>query len=445
MQYLLYMVAGAWLLWLNSWKAHARSRHWRSAAEAAGLTHLREAYDLEANTMMTGRCGSLEVELGWDADMGKSVAYATVRGLLSGLVLRAQAVGAASRADTTTGDEAFDRAFEVHGPDAALRAVLDARTRALVQRVMGASQRPAITIAKGELRLEVPAGGTRESLASGLRAALDLAPRLVRPDDVPAGLARNARGDPQAGVRLRCLQALIREFPDHPATRDALAAVRDDRSDEVRLGVGLALGPAGLDFVREIIQAEDPDDGCAARAVVALGSDLPVTRALEMLRHALRRRRLRTAEACLVWLGWHGGADAVEPLAKVLAIEHGDLAVAAARALGAGGLPAAEPSLIHALASAIAGVRVAAAEGLESLGSAAAVWPLKEAAARHPGDFALRRAARQAIAAIQSRLTGTPGQLSLAGGEAGQLALTEEEDPAGQLSLAPPAARKTDG
>ena len=47
----------------------------------------------------------------------------------------------------------------------------------------------------------------------------------------------------------------------------------------------------------------------------------------------------------------------------------------------------------------------------------------------------MRRSVRQAIAAIQARLSGAePGQLSLAAGEAGRLSLTEGQ--AGEMSLA---------
>ncbi|HYU31630.1 MAG TPA: HEAT repeat domain-containing protein [Thermoanaerobaculia bacterium] len=59
-------------------------------------------------------------------------------------------------------------------------------------------------------------------------------------------------------------------------------------------------------------------------------------------------------------------------------------------------------------------------------------------AAQELGDE-LQRAARQAIAEIQSRLPGaSPGQLSLAGTEAGQLSLAQIEE--GQLSLVPEKA-----
>jgi hypothetical protein len=61
--------------------------------------------------------------------------------------------------------------------------------------------------------------------------------------------------------------------------------------------------------------------------------------------------------------------------------------------------------------------------------------PLREASdRRRQSDF--RRAASQAIAAIQGRLQGAaPGQLSLAGAEAGQVSLLAEDDLRGQVSL----------
>ena len=72
-------------------------------------------------------------------------------------------------------------------------------------------------------------------------------------------------------------------------------------------------------------------------------------------------------------------------------------------------------------------VAPAVAEALGKVGTAAAVAPLRNMAGRFPFDLGLRRASRQAIAEIQSRLTGaTPGQLALADGGSGQLSLAEE-------------------
>ena len=81
-------------------------------------------------------------------------------------------------------------------------------------------------------------------------------------------------------------------------------------------------------------------------------------------------------------------------------------------------------------------MRVAAAAALGQVGSAAAVLPLKELGAHGNATTSERRAARQAIAEIQYRAHGaSPGQLSLAEGDAGALSLAGD-DPAGRVSLA---------
>jgi hypothetical protein len=76
-------------------------------------------------------------------------------------------------------------------------------------------------------------------------------------------------------------------------------------------------------------------------------------------------------------------------------------------------------------------VALAGAKALGRAGTVGAVPVLRDAAKRG-GDLA--RAGRQAIAEIQSRLTGAePGQLSLAVGEVGALSFADGES--GRLSL----------
>jgi HEAT repeat protein len=442
------LYAGA-MYWLNRRRAIARWRVLRPVAQSAGITHLDEVRGLGHVTRLLGWHGTLQVEMVDPETEEKDVRLPgtvgiTIQGLHPGLILRGPIDGGAAAGDTTIGDDAFDQVIQVHGPDAVVHALLDVETRARVLRLLARPEWPVrrCEVAGGELRLWIadpPAKGTHRGFVGSLRLALATAQRLVPPEDIPARLSSKVRADPQAGVRLRSLQALLRAFPGHPVTHEALSAARADQTDEVRLEAGLALGPAGLDRVREIAQAEGTDDACAARAVVALGPELTATGVLERLGHALRRRRLRTAEACLAWLGGYGGAEALGALAKVLAVEQGELAVASAGALGVTGLPGAEAPLVRALENANRDVRLAAAEALEGLGTASAILPLKAVA----GDPALERAARRAIAAIQARLTGTPGELSLAGDEEGQLTLAEE-DAAGRLSLAPPRAPAAD-
>jgi HEAT repeat protein len=261
--------------------------------------------------------------------------------------------------------------------------------------------------------------------------------------DVGQRLAENAHSDPDANVRLRNLLLLVWQLRDGPETVAALRAACSDPSPKVRLRAAQELGTEGRDVLIALAEGTE-DDTWSAQAVAIVGRDLPFERTSAILTRALRRRRLQTARACLEALGSGGAAEAVEILAKVLGREKGDLAATAAQALGTTGSPAAEAPLILALQREHAKVRVAAANALARLGTAAAVLPLKDAVERWADDPELSRAARQAIAAIQTRLPGaTPGQLSLAGTEAGQLSLAPSEpgqlslatDPAGQLSL----------
>jgi HEAT repeat protein len=239
--------------------------------------------------------------------------------------------------------------------------------------------------------------------------------------------------EPLVTVRARCLDVLVREYPDLRVTRRALRTALGDSTLEVRVQAAKALGDEGEPTLRAIASAEDGPDDIQARAIRALGERLSPELGESILHGALRRRRLPIAEACLEALGRHRKDDIVGPLAKVLAIERGALAAAAARALGTTGRPGAEAPLIDALGRLEGSAKLEAAVALGRVASAAAVAPLRrlERASR---DAALRRAAREAIAQIQERLSGaSPGQLSLADREVGQLSLTEDE--AGRVSL----------
>jgi HEAT repeat protein len=322
------------------------------------------------------------------------------------------------------GDAEFDREFYLEGPSALLRAVFDAETRKLVL------QLPHVEIAAGQLRMK----GDSEVLER-------IADRLARLDDLPASLADNARRDQNPQVRLQNLSTLIREYPKHPAARSALRVASEDESDEIRLRAGIALGEEGeatlLDLALggKLATGWTADDAISARAVVALEERLSPKRLQEILETALLRRRTQTARACIDLLRRSGGAEAVGELVKIMLTGRGEIAAAAVQALGATGSDSAERPLLDALERGLPELRVPVAEALGRMGSARSVLPLKEAEDRFPADSNLRRAARQAIAEIQSRLSGaSPGQLSLAEGQGGRLSLAGDE--AGRLSLA---------
>ncbi len=443
---------------------------WREAARTAGVAAVEEAPG-----GIVGWAGPLRIHLSRFEDgesRGTRISIAGP-GLPADLTLRPEGSGGSIRrksvrgieGEIEVGDEGFDRVAWVEGPAAVLRSLLDADTRRAIRGLLeGRLERPGRSpfwatgrLDGGVLRIDVPdefprrrprgvfdgAGvSAEEPLASAyigglahlpevLQLSIAVARRLAAPDDVARRIADGLRAEPVARVRLLNLVTLAREFPDHPATREALVAGREDPDAEVRLQAGIALGPEGRDVVLAVANGEGAEDATTERAVVALGSHLATAEGQGILRNALRTRREATARACLGALGQRRGT--VGTLARVLAVEKPELAAAAADALGATGDASAEAPLLAALGSPHTTLRTAAARALGRVGTTAAVQPLKEAETR---DAEMRRAARQAIAEIQARAKGAaPGQLSLAGGESGQLSLASEER--GRLSLVP--------
>jgi HEAT repeat protein len=274
-----------------------------------------------------------------------------------------------------------------------------------------------------------------------LQSLLALVRRLARPADPAFCLVKNAREDPLESVRLVNLKLLVREYPGKPATLETLRAALSDPGYGLRFRAASELGAEGQDTLLEIAADGSAPQSTQVGALRAVGARLPLESALEALSHALRTRRVQAAEACLVTLGLLGGPDVVDPLARVLALERGRLAATAARALGLSGQPAAETPLVAGLQR--QEVALASAVALGKVGSVAAVEPLRKAESA-ASDDSLRRAAREAVAEIHSRLSGaSPGQLSLTEEEAGQVSLAEDET--GRVSLPDPGPVAPDG
>jgi HEAT repeat protein len=338
------------------------------------------------------------------------------------------------------GDKAFDDDFHVTGPHVFVRALLDAETRrllrALLVKIDLQVDRGSLS---GTLPVTMPWPLHEWALARILGALLEAAGRLERPVDVARRLAENARRDPLPEVRLQNLLMLVREYPERPATDEALLTACADTSDWIRVRAATALGERGRTTLLEVALRDPPDDAATAQAISVLGDRLTRERVSGILGRALRARQPGTVRACLEALASRGGGEGVEEIARVMSVEKGELAVAAADALGATGSALAEPPLVGALARDVAGLPRAAARALGRVGTAAAVAPLKEAEGRaRDADFG--RAARQAVAEIQARLPGaSPGQLSIAAGEIGTLSLVEDER--GRLSLPRPDER----
>jgi HEAT repeat protein len=436
---LVFILAAVAPLWFAVFLSRQQLAMWRSAMVSQHLTDIvTSAFLVDAT--LTGLSGALRVRMSRykrTEEEGTRIRVDAPGRPLAGVLVRTEGVTSDFErlnraAEIEIGDEPFDAAFYIGGPPALVHAVLDEETRRLLLTRLHACG--PLEIENGVLTVEVRQGG--KDLSKALGAALEAAHCLPASVDIAQRLADNARHDPKPLVRLRNLLLLTREFGERSVTRETLEAACSDPYPEVRLRAATALGAEHVDIVLAIAEGASVDDTSAASAVYALGQQLSVDRALALLDHALRTRRLGSAHACLERLGRSADPSVVGILAKVLTIEEGELATHAARALAGTGAAAAEPPLVAALDRDL-DVRQAAAEALGRCGSVTAVLPLKDAAEQYvERDF--RRAARQAVAAIQSRAAGaTPGQLSLSAadaGGAGQLSLAEGE--AGRLSLA---------
>lgn len=437
------------IIYLFAYEAgRARMRAWREAASGAGLADTVATDVLGVGTGLTGRVGLLRVSFE-RYQRGRSEKGTRI--VIDGLghpsyefALRKEGVGsriekAFGEREIEIGDPEFDSRAYVHGSPRVVHAILDAETRRLVGELIDgrvATEDPGeplegrVAVSDGALRAEIPEstfrpGGRR--LTGALRTLLAAAHRLVLPDDIPARLGHNVQADPLPEVRLASLLTLVREYPAYAATRDALRAACRDTDAEVRLRAALALGDEGREVLLDLASSAGVDDSQAARAVIALGGDLARERAEEALSQALQSKRRATARAAVGVLGNRGGSEVVPALAAALADADDELAEAVATALGAAGEASAEGPLVAALDRHGPTAWRAIAAALGRVGTAGAVAPLRTMASRYPFDLRLRRASRQAIAEIQSRLTGaTPGQLALADDDAGQLSLAEE-------------------
>lgn len=402
-------------------------QEWKAAAELCGLQDVKVS---RLVPMLTARAGPVEVRIRVSGDKKLStLIVVTVPGPPGFDEVSIRPEQNLWR-DVETGDPRFDGTFLIQGPMPLVSALLDKETRRLLSDVQFGCR---LRLSSGKLQAHL----VNEKIFDVLPGLVKTGQLFARPLDIPRRLAGNAREDDEPGVRLQNMLLLVRDLPVHPVTAEVLREAISDPDPEVRGRAARVLGAEGRGVLLEVAENQEDDDA-SAEAVAALDRDLPFERAKAILDRALSRRRLRTARACLQSIGRSGAAGAVDVLAQV-AQDDDELAVDAVRALGETGSPAAEPPLIQALQREQENLRVAAMNALGRVGSAAAVLPLKEVAEGSWLDLGFRRAARQAIAEIQSRVEGaSPGQLSLAAAEAGQLSLAQAE--AGQLSLAPDPA-----
>jgi hypothetical protein len=409
----------------------ARNADWQKVAEALDLADWTTINNGKERRLLATR-GELKLTLSASVMLRDAGTRIRISGLVPWLEVRVLAPGWRSLGGDrglSLGDAAFDPAFDVRGHRVGVQALFRSDVRRLLIEVFTGKDPAAdlVTLAEGLLVAHTDDGdpATRvERLTAVIASLLAIAEGLLPDQALEARLAENARCDPLPSVRLGCLEMLLQERPDHPATAAASRAALADADGSVRLAAALAQPVEGRAILLEVARDPASSDAVASRALAAAGAAIEGDALELVLGEALVTGKEATVAVCLDGLA-RDGAGRVPAIGRVLESEVASLAAAAARALGGTGAPAAAPALARALAHADAAVRAAAAVSLGRVGAATDdVLALREAEAAHPWDGTFLRAVRESIASVQSRIVGA---------DHGQLALAQ---PAGEVSLA---------
>lgn len=311
--------------------------------------------------------------------------------------------------DFAIGDLTFDGQVVVRGPTRAVRALLDAPTRAAVADCVSRG----ITVEDGAIKWVESGFADAATLESALGELLALGRLLSRPADA-AALAKVVQTDAPA-VALEALRIM----PAGPQRDAADADVVTSRDDELVMTAAGRMGAAAAPGVVRVLENVHNARTLRADAMTWLGQH---TDASDIARAHLTRPPISTA-ALAVLLKANQTAP-LDVLARLIKQDDASAALAVRAAQQHGVI--AEPLLIEALANDAATVARAAAEGLGLIGTPAAVMPLR---ARIKGLFtngALESAVVTAIEQIQGRVGVVGGGLSVVdAGAAGRLSETE--------------------
>lgn len=295
---------------------------WEAAAQRAGVVTQKPGGWLGA-TLLRGRSGNLEVTLRRAAENKAEGIEITVTGFCpEGRTLTIEPRGLARdlaggllRTEFQLGDPKFDAEFALEGDPLLAAAVLRAGTRSQLAALLRGTYlgweettRAKAWFRQGELRvfIAMPNGlspGAFSNLCfTVLSHVLRLARRLEMTADLAASLAGNLgvgrrQAEAQEGTRLSSLRLLLRDFPDHTATAQALVAARQDPSALVRLEGALGEGEAGRKELLALVEAASTPDEVAARAVEALGEALPFATLRALLDRALKQGQHELARA----------------------------------------------------------------------------------------------------------------------------------------------------
>ena len=346
------------------------------------------------------------------------------------------------------GHSSFDEIVRVRGVESTVLALLDANARRCVADFIRTHKG---MIKDGDVSCEV-SGRERNGplLEARLRAMLEIAVALtLRHDEVTARMADNVRDDPAAGVRLRNLEYLCRHYRLSKECKTACERALHDKSPRIRLLAAKSIGARGVGVLEAIL-----DDQGAPRDVVLSAYALLVDRLprqdLERRTHAiLRGSHDPLVVEALVVVADQRIVAARERTLALVSQRHPTVVAAAARALGVIGEGLDSPTIAALLDHEEDTVKIAACEALAKIGRVDAVEPLLEHTKGMFKNGDLKRVARGAVEAIQSRAgdvgggrlsvveqqglgalsvaKNEPGALSVAKGEAGSTSIVDDD------------------
>jgi hypothetical protein len=404
---LFYCVLAAGSIALSARAEKARRRKMDEFAQGLGLTY--HPHTFGATARLAGDFQGFSVDVRFHRGKDSHTAF-ELSGVRRGFSFGKESWLFRGNEDVQTGDASFDRKVRIEGGEAELLAVLDARTRRLVEELV----QKGGSIADGKIRIRRP-GASESHVGPTLELMADLGKHLAanRPH-VARHLGQRARSDDLPTVRRRALQVLLARFRDRDETRETCEALLRDRDPALRLMSAQALGHAGLAALSAILADASISADLRAEALDHLSRRGDPDSTGPLVREHLRDRDAPVRKTAIEAAGRLRDREALPILLSISGRVEDEQKAAIAAALGRIGDPSAEDVLIRLLEGTHA-VRLEAATALGILGSTRAVEPLGKIAGSGLLASDAARAASEAIRAIQSRLSGADkGQLTIA-------------------------------
>lgn len=322
--------------------------------------------------------------------------------------------------DVLVHDRIFDDAVHIKGNELTIAAMMNAESRRAIKRAV---VEYGAVVREGEVYWEKSGVATDvdylHHLVNGMRRVFTAC--SVPVSSIPERLKDNALEDPHPQVRRHNLDMLTRRFPidSYPSVGDACRGALTDKHPDVRFTAARFLGEEGFSALGVIAQDRRVSDARRAEALSAIIYQVPRPRAVELLRSMARERGAELLGAIALAAGHLKVTEVVEPLLEQLELNRQrgtELVSALVKGLGYIGDARCEDAFISLLEGdeEDAAVLIAVADGLALFGSLRSVAPLMPLTKGLRRGNDVKKAARGAIEAIQSRSTHAgAGQLSI--------------------------------